>query len=140
MNNIRRWIIVPLITAVCISGPTLTSGAPLTFDIQTTYSLPNGTTGNGTGSFQINTATSTVAGVLDPGIPQNGDTQWVWIPIVACLLLCFPAPLEGQQSLLDQSNGDIFGTMESSFGAAGSAIFTSHLSGNTAVIPCADIV
>lgn len=131
---ISTWIIVPLITALCISGPNMASGSTLNFVIHTAYSFPDGTNRYGTSSLQVNTATHNVTGLVDPGSPGNGNTQWIWIPIAACLLICFPAPLEGNQSLLELSNDDIFGTMHSDFGAAGSAIFTSHMSGNSAVM------
>lgn len=141
-TTFRKLVIAPLALALCLSGPGATWAAPLDIDIQTQIKLPGNTMVSGSGSVLFDTITdvSTGApqgvfhGTLNMGQPHGGPTNWIWIPIVACLLLCFPTPAYGVASPYDASNHDIAGTMTSHLGAAGTATFTSHLSNGHEVL------
>lgn len=142
IQNGRKLMMALLITALCMSS-TRAWSSPITIDIQGVYAIPGGVNLTGNDTVHFDTETGEFTGTLNSE-PVAIAPIIKTIVIIVCLIFCTskkegtPEDPEEKKSLLNLALGDLSEIVNSDFGAAGSAIFTSRLvedtSGITALI------
>lgn len=137
----HRLTVSLLVWALAAGVPGSVRAAPIAINLQASFQFSGGGGQTESGLIFFDTETGLLTGTVESAsaVPFNA-----LVPILlACIFVCkyilpekkaSTGPSTSSASLFQQSNGNIESTMFTDFGVAGTAIFTSHLFGNTAII------